>query len=330
MPRGITQQNVFAAADTLLQRGERPTIERVRRELGRGSPNTVNPLLDAWWRSLRGRLRGDGDEAQDVLPAALLEAVQGLYERIHNTAIEESHAQLVEERQKLEARELALNERGARIEAEREALSAPLEVLKQELEAQHGVNQALSASERDLQQALAEAQAEATRLSELLAKAETDHKRLTEAHTDEMARLREQQDAQEKHWLVEIDRLRQELKQSRAETTKSRSHVAQLEKRLTRAQDAETAQRRELQSLQKTLSREREARIRAEAKTVATEDLAEMLRRASRGGGSRKSLSSSKGTQSAAKKGSRKKVSRTRKNSKSPITKAPDKEDEMK
>lgn len=48
MTRGISEQDVFAAADKLLSRGERPTIERVRLQLGRGSPNTVNRLLDGW------------------------------------------------------------------------------------------------------------------------------------------------------------------------------------------------------------------------------------------------------------------------------------------
>jgi len=41
--------DVDRAADALLREGERPTIERIRARLGRGSPNTINPLLDAWW-----------------------------------------------------------------------------------------------------------------------------------------------------------------------------------------------------------------------------------------------------------------------------------------
>ena len=55
MARGISEQDVFEAADKLLARGERPTIERVRNELGRGSPNTVNRLLDGWWSTLSAR-----------------------------------------------------------------------------------------------------------------------------------------------------------------------------------------------------------------------------------------------------------------------------------
>jgi hypothetical protein len=42
MTRGITKDDVWVAADAVLVQGQRPTIERVRQQLGRGSPNTVN------------------------------------------------------------------------------------------------------------------------------------------------------------------------------------------------------------------------------------------------------------------------------------------------
>lgn len=38
MAVGVPEADVFAAADRVLQRGDRPTVERVRLELGRGSP----------------------------------------------------------------------------------------------------------------------------------------------------------------------------------------------------------------------------------------------------------------------------------------------------
>ena len=61
--RGITSSDVDRAADALLREGQRPTIEKVRAKIGRGSPNTINPLLDQWWSRLAGRL--------DAGPAAL-------------------------------------------------------------------------------------------------------------------------------------------------------------------------------------------------------------------------------------------------------------------
>lgn len=54
--RGVSQSDVWSAADALLKRGEKPTIEKVRLEIGSGSPNTVSPLLDSWFAALGSRL----------------------------------------------------------------------------------------------------------------------------------------------------------------------------------------------------------------------------------------------------------------------------------
>src|SRR4030095_17132254 len=56
--RGIRPEDVFDAADRLLAEGLRPTIERVRQKIGRGSPNTVSPMLERWFASLGAWLAG--------------------------------------------------------------------------------------------------------------------------------------------------------------------------------------------------------------------------------------------------------------------------------
>lgn len=58
MAVGVPETDVFAAADAVLARGERPTVERVRIELGRGSPARVGQLLEQWWEQLAQRLKG--------------------------------------------------------------------------------------------------------------------------------------------------------------------------------------------------------------------------------------------------------------------------------
>ncbi len=76
MARGITETDVFTACDALVLAGERPTIERVRQKIGRGSPNTVSPMLDAWFKGLGRRLQDPGaftpppDVAEPVMQAA--------------------------------------------------------------------------------------------------------------------------------------------------------------------------------------------------------------------------------------------------------------------
>lgn len=59
MAVGVPENEVFAAADAVLARGERPTVERVWLELGRGSPARNGSLLDQLWEQLAGRLRGE-------------------------------------------------------------------------------------------------------------------------------------------------------------------------------------------------------------------------------------------------------------------------------
>lgn len=58
MAHGVPEIDVFQAADAVLTRGERPTVERVRMQLGRGSPARVGQLLEQWWEQLAQRLKG--------------------------------------------------------------------------------------------------------------------------------------------------------------------------------------------------------------------------------------------------------------------------------
>jgi hypothetical protein len=77
-PRGITQSDVSHAADSLLRAGERPTIEKVRAKIGKGSPNTINPLLDAWWKTLSARL-DSGPAALHRLPESVAHVAEALW-----------------------------------------------------------------------------------------------------------------------------------------------------------------------------------------------------------------------------------------------------------
>jgi hypothetical protein len=81
MARGITEKDVLSACDALLLAGERPTIERVRQKIGRGSPNTVSPMLDAWFKGLGRRLQDPGafSPPPDV-PSPVLQAAQHFWE----------------------------------------------------------------------------------------------------------------------------------------------------------------------------------------------------------------------------------------------------------
>jgi len=76
--RGVTAADVERAADALLREGRRPTIEKVREKIGSGSPNTINPLLDAWWKRLSARL-DSGPAALHRLPESVAHVAEALW-----------------------------------------------------------------------------------------------------------------------------------------------------------------------------------------------------------------------------------------------------------
>lgn len=87
MARGITENDVWTACDVLLLAGARPTIERVRQHIGRGSPNTVSPHLDAWFKSLGARIKDPGAFSA---PPELPDPVQQAAKHFWDVALAES------------------------------------------------------------------------------------------------------------------------------------------------------------------------------------------------------------------------------------------------
>jgi len=80
-PRGVQREDVWAAADAVLLAGEKPTIERVRQHLGTGSPNTVGPLLEQWFKQLGRRIQDPGAFAAPAgVPDPVLQAAQHFWE----------------------------------------------------------------------------------------------------------------------------------------------------------------------------------------------------------------------------------------------------------
>lgn len=141
MATGVPETDVFQAADAVLARGERPTVERVRTELGRGSPARVGQLLEQWWEQLAQRLKGHallpelpGEVAQTfaeawrvalthasaAAQAALTEQQNALFaeqtsltqeRKLWEIALAASQAELTEGASKLAQAELQLAER---------------------------------------------------------------------------------------------------------------------------------------------------------------------------------------------------------------------------
>src|SRR5450830_926355 len=117
MAVGVPEHDVFAAADVVLARGERPTVERVRLELGRGSPARVGGLLDQWWARLAERL--NGQTRLPALPGEVSQAFVAVWQQAINLAQGAAEQALGEQRQVLtsEREQLAVVENQARQDA---------------------------------------------------------------------------------------------------------------------------------------------------------------------------------------------------------------------
>lgn len=222
----ITAEDVLAAADALVLNGHRPTIDRVRMHLGRGSPNTINEHLDHWWANLGARLR---DLPGQVLPG-LPETVTNSLLQLWNLAVRESHQAL---QASLTTREDALLEVQAQL-AQREADLAGREsswadaraVLERTLDAAQQQNAAMNARNEQLVQtltqreaALATQHAQAEQLQRQLAALQTQLQRETAARLADRQTFEERTNAAEARALREIDRARQQQKEQLKQAT---------------------------------------------------------------------------------------------------------------
>jgi chromosome segregation ATPase len=289
MARGISDQDVFEAADALLGRGERPTIERVRQELGRGSPNTVNRHLDAWWAALSDRIRGKSAES---LPPPLVNLCRQLYEGMRDQAAVEAIRVASEIESRLETDRRELEAQLSAVVVERAAVSSASDKFMQEISALRARTEELVGERAQLQAQIAELNA-ANRRAE--ASSQADKATLTtlqSQHLAEIQRIRAQWEGNETRWLKEIDHLREEAKRAR---TRHEKEVRTLQEQLRLADRSLAASLKEKGTLQTELSRidrslqkEREARLRAEAAHAATSAVVSRLRPTSpRGGHSR-------------------------------------------
>lgn len=219
--RGVQQDEVWAAADALLAEQARPTIERVRQKLGRGSPNTVAPMLESWFASLGQRLGlAEAKPEEGGIPAPLRSAMTELW----SAALLVSRKTCMEE---LAARQAEVDTERVRLSGHASVLSALEERLQ---ERQNSIDQALSMAQEqvsDVTARLAEATEKlerhdgdmsdlrtqlASKQKELDAARELMHKK-SEEFEKERRKLEERGVSNERRLLEEVDRARQEAKQ---------------------------------------------------------------------------------------------------------------------
>lgn len=215
----ISRDEVFGAADALLLEGVRPSIERVRMHIGRGSPNTINDHLDVWWRKLGSRLRdlpgGEFPQLPEAVAQRLVqlwnEALTAAHESLKSTLSQRNEALDVREQQ-LVAREVAVQQQAQAAETRAAALEAALDLMRRQLEEANqrarAIEEALEKRNADLSALRGELERTQKEYAQLLTQQEREHA----AATAERARLESRYEATEARWLTEVDRARHAAK----------------------------------------------------------------------------------------------------------------------
>ena len=223
MARGITETDVHTAADELVTRGERPTVERIRAHLGTGSPNTVTRWLDTWWQGLGTRLHGHAARLSiPEAPEAVLELAGQWWALALASARSQADLALADDRARLDADRVNLEQLSAALEARSRSIDEQLGVARHAEQlalAQTGELQRLVSqlegqlAETGLQRDTALSQADQAREACSQLQRQLDHQ-LTSFQA-ERAELTEHARAVENRAHLEVDRSRQEIKELR-------------------------------------------------------------------------------------------------------------------
>jgi chromosome segregation ATPase len=224
--RGVQQEEVTAAADALLAERVRPTIERVRLKLGRGSPNTVAPMLEQWFAGLAPRLGVAPEGATtgvEHVPATVRQALDTVWALAVEVARRQAEADLELERGAVasqhdelqQVREDLERQRMAR-ERHETALSEALVLAKGQVVDQAARIQRLEAELLRSGQELASNRASLASMVEERDAERRRHDERLQTLSQEQQRSAERTAANERHLLGEIDRARSETKEVRA------------------------------------------------------------------------------------------------------------------
>jgi hypothetical protein len=217
----IAPTDVFNAADALLAQGDRPTIDRVRMRLGRGSPNTINEHLDRWWANLGGRIADLPGRAFPQVPEAVGKHLLLLWNEALQSARDSTGQAIAQRETALADAEKAVDAQRAQLLQDGQAATARTALMDESLALARAQLTEASRHASVLEEALQERESELSRLRANADRGAEEHARLIEklereraAYRSERAELEKRHEAAESRWLIEIDRTRQTLKQA--------------------------------------------------------------------------------------------------------------------
>ncbi|MDB5869707.1 MAG: hypothetical protein JWP96_2039 [Polaromonas sp.] len=271
--RGVQQEDVWGAADALIAEGLRPTIERVRQKIGRGSPNTVSPMLETWFATLASRL-GVNLQSNDAgqLPKVLQQAMGDLWDLALSKGKEQADQQIAKVRFDLTEANQALQLKESEFVQHQQVLAAKHEALEESLHVAVNKAEDLMSRLNQLQALTSKREIEIEMLRGRLAAVENerdaDRRRTNEEaekHTRERQNYEGRAEATRHKLLEDIDKARQDTKKAQIETKMAdvRSEAAcatwqqknrSCETDLAKAQELLAAQKAKLNGLEAALA----------------------------------------------------------------------------
>jgi len=220
--KGIQQEDVWMAADALISEGLRPTIERVRQKIGRGSPNTVSPMLEAWFATLASRLGVNSPKSDDThIPKVLQQAVEDLWQMAMSQSQQEASLQVAKAKEEVAQANRTLEIRANELDQQEQVRLVKQQTLEEALNSALGKSKDL-ADRLDRAKALTKKQeTDLENLRNKLSSTEDERNlgrlRLAEEamqHAQERLKSDERHQASQHKLLEEIDKARQETKKA--------------------------------------------------------------------------------------------------------------------
>lgn len=244
----ISEADVWKACDEILLAKERPTIERVRQVLGRGSPNTVTVHLNSWFAELGSRIVDpQGFIKSAALPDPVTQAATYLWEAAQALARKEAQEQLTEQHKKIELKEQELDELLVNLEQDLQMASVKMQSAidaKLESDAREAATAKISQDlSSQLMQTNKQLQESEQRNQALLQSLEN----LREASDQQEKLLITRFDAAERRMALELDAARQESKSLRLENIALKQEQEQKQTNWIAEKERLTQTNRELQ-----------------------------------------------------------------------------------
>lgn len=272
--KGVRQEDVSGAADAILAAGVRPTVERIRAHLGTGSPNTVAPMLEWWFKSLSARVAGMAPSpASDGLPAAAQNAFRLLWDTALSEARGACERALATEREELAKSAAAVEEQTRVLEGSRAALEESARATRGQVEALAGqleqLQKALAARETELQAAHDHAQQLAERAG---AERENVREELL-AMRQERERDRERSLGTERRLLAEVDLARADAKRQERTSAALAADLSSARASTEKLHSDNLALSRELAALQERLAQSQAQVGREQVAAAAAREL---------------------------------------------------------